>query len=199
MQYDKTLRNILAANVEHTMGVIEPLLADVHRAGELIADCFLGEGKLMSCSGSGAVAISQHLTSILVNGFEYERPSLPALALTTDTVVTGAVGEAGSRPEVYARQVRALGRAGDVLLLFAANTHSEALVQAVIAAHDRHMQVVAITGADDQDISSILAPEDNEIYINTCSHARIVEAHILLAHCFCKLIEHKLFGIGDSV
>lgn len=195
MQYNKSLRNILAANVEQTMGVIEPLLGDVHRAGELITDCFLRDGKLMLCGSSGAVAISQHLTAMLVNGFEYDRPSLPALALAATEAATC---DANSYRELYARQVRALGHPGDVLLLFSANTNSAALVQSVIAAHDRQLQVIAITGAEDQDVSSTLEAEDNEIYVATSSPARIVEAHLLIAHCFCALIEHKLFGIGES-
>ena len=198
MQYDKSLRNILAANVEQTMGLIEPLLADVHRAGELIADCFLRDGKLMSCGSAGAVAISQYLTSMLVNGSEYDRPSLPALTLGADNIATNAASEASGYRDVYARQLRALGKTDDVLLLFAANSNSAVLAQAVMAAHDGRIQVVAITGAEDQDISSILTPEDSEIYVASSSRARIVEAHLLIAHCFCDLIEHKLFGIGES-
>lgn len=195
MQADKPLRDILAANVEQTMGVIEPLLADIHRAGELITECFLRDGKLMSCGCSSGLAISQYLTAMLVNGIEYERPSLPAMSLATNAIGTDGNDD---RQDVYARQLHALGHASDVLLLFAANTNTTTLARTIIAAHERSIQVVAITGAEDQDISAILASEDREIYIATSSKTRIIEAHVLIAHCLCTLIEQSLFGIGES-
>ncbi len=195
MQHDKPLRDILAANVEQTMGVIEPLLTDIHDAGEIITDCFLRDAKLMLCGCSSASAISQYLTAMLANGVEYERPSLPAMMLSANAPATANVN---SQRDVYARQLHALGRAGDVLLLFSANTNAPTLVQTVIAAHERNIQVIAITGAEDQDVSATLAPESREIYVATSSKTRIIEAHVLIAHCLCTLIEQSLFGIGES-
>ncbi len=195
MRYDKPLRDILAANVEQTMGVIEPLLTDIDRAGELIAQCFLRDGKLMTCGCSSGLAISKYLTAMLANGIEYERPSLPAMTLATNVI---GAGNNDGKQDVYARQVHALGHSDDVLLLFAANNNAAALAQTIIAAHERSIQVVAITGAEDQDISATLAPEDREIYIATSSKTRIIEAHVLIAHCLCTLIEQSLFGIGES-
>ncbi len=195
MQHDNPLRDILAANVEQTMGVIEPLLADIRHAGELITDSFLRDGKLMLCGCSGASAISQYLTSMLANGIEYERPSLPAMMLSSNAVATVDVN---SQRDVYARQIHALGHTGDVLLLFSANTNAPALVRAVMAAHERHISVIAITGAEDQDVSATLAQDNREIYVATSSKTRIIEAHVLIAHCLCALIEQSLFGIGES-
>ena len=195
MQYDKPLRNILAANVEQTMGVIEPLLTDIQYAGALISECFLSDGKLMLCGCSSASAISQYLTAMLANGVEYDRPSLPAMMLSANAVATAKVDK---QCEVYSRQVYALGNASDVLLLFSANTNAPALAQTVLAAQERQMQVIAITGAEDQDVSATLAPRDKEIYIATSSKTRIIEAHVLIAHCLCTLIEQSLFGIGES-
>lgn len=192
MQNDSPLRDILAANVEQTMGVIEPLLADIHRAGELISECFLRDGKLMLCGCSSGLAISQYLTAMLANGIEYERPGLPAIILTASAIGTDA------NDSVYARQVHALGHANDVVLLFSANTNSSALARTITAAHERSMQVIAITGAEDQDISAILASNDREIYVASSSKTRIIEAHVLIAHCLCTLIEQSLFGLGDS-
>lgn len=178
------------------MGIVEPLLADIHRAGERITDCFLRDGKLMTCGCSSAAAISQYMTTLLLTGVKYDRPGLPALALTA---TAATLSDTNGQREIYARQVRALGHAGDVLLLLSANTNSAALVQTIVAAHDRNIAVVAVTGADDQDISAALAAEEDiELYVATSSRTRAIEAQVLIAHCCCALIEQALFGIGES-
>ena len=88
-----------------------------------------------------------------------------------------------------------MGQPGDVLLAVAASENNASLIQAIRAAHEREMLVVLLSGGDCKDVSSLILPEDVEIYVESSSAPRIVEMQTMIAHCLCKLIDHKLFGI----
>lgn len=181
-------------SIEATMNAGEsfaPLLAD---ASHLIVNALLAERKVLSCGTGLANANAQLLSSCLVNRFEQERPSLPALTLGTDTVAAGAIANDHTYNEVFAKQIRALGQAGDVLVLFASGSSSSALVQAVSAARDKDMSIVAFTGEKSADLGPVLDSHDLELRVPSQSSARTHEVHLLSLFCLCDLIDRQLFG-----
>ena len=159
-----------------------------------MVNCLLNEGKILTCGNGGSAGDAQHFSSELLNRFERERPSLPALALTTDSSTITSIANDYSYDEIFSKQIRALGQPGDVLLAISTSGNSGNVLQAIQAAHDRDMLVVALTGRDGGAMASLLLPEDSEIRVPARSTARIQEVHLLAIHCLCDLIDRQLFG-----
>lgn len=168
--------------------------ANIEAAGETMLRTLLAEGKILTCGNGGSAGDAQHFSSQLLNRFERERPSLPAISLASDISTMTSIADDYSYNEVFSKQIRALGQAGDTLLAISTNGKSSNIVQAVQAAHDRDMLIVALTGKDGGDISRILMPEDVEIRVADESSARIQEVHLLVIHCLCDYIDVALFG-----
>ena len=144
------------------------------------------------CCASAADA--QHFAAELVGRFERERPELPAIALTTDTSLLTAVANDYSFEHVFAKQVRALGAKGDVLLAISTSGNSPNVVAAVAAAHEREMRIVALTGKGGGTIGEMLAPEDVHLCVPHARTMRIQEVHILTIHCLCDVVDATLLG-----
>lgn len=191
------LRRLLAANAELTMGIVEAALPQLDIAASAIAQSYLADGKLITCGCGSASAISEYCAAIFADQLEQERPGLPALALSSSAIVSQSITHTSSTHEVYARQIRAHGMANDCLLIFGASRDSAAIVQLVSAAHDRGVQVIAVTGEQDANLASLLTPEDIEIRIQTNSPARLTEAELLISHGLCECVESHLFGLGE--
>ncbi|MBM3202346.1 phosphoheptose isomerase [Candidatus Woesearchaeota archaeon] len=163
-------------------------------AGMRMAQCLLSDGKILTCGNGGSAADAQHLSSELLNRFERDRPGLPAIALTTDTSTLTSIANDYRYDEVFAKPIRALGHAGDLLILYTSSGNSGNLLKAVTAAHDRDMSVIALTGRDGGALAPLLRETDLELRIPSGSTARIQEMHLLLTHCLCDQIDHQLFG-----
>jgi D-sedoheptulose 7-phosphate isomerase len=159
-----------------------------------MVNSLLNEGKILTCGNGGSAGDAQHFSSELLNRFERERPSLPALALTTDSSSISSLAKDYCEDEIFSKQIRALGQPGDVLLAISTSGNSGNVLQAIQAAHDRDMLVVALTGRDGGAMASLLLPEDSEIRVPARATARIQEVHLLAIHCLCDLIDRQLFG-----
>ena len=144
------------------------------------------------CCASAADA--QHFAAELVGRFERERPELPAIALSTDTSLMTAVANDYSFEQVFAKQVRALGGKGDVLLAISTSGNSPNVVAAVQAAQEREMRVVALTGKGGGRIGELLASGDVHLCVPHDRTARIQEVHLLTIHCLCDAIDATLLG-----
>jgi len=175
------------------MEVLVPVIAD---AALLISRQLLAERKILSCGNGGSAGDAQHFSSEMLNRFERERPGLPAMALTTDTSTLTSIANDYSYEEVFAKQVRALGQNGDVLLAISTSGNSANVVQAITAAHERGMHVVALTGKDGGAMAQQMRDGDVEIRVPSDSTARTQEVHLLTIHCLCDLIDRQLFGDG---
>ena len=171
------------------------LAADIARAAELITACLLNGNKLLSCGNGGSAADAQHFAAEMLNRFELERPGLPAIALTTDSSVLTSIANDYQYADVFSRQVRALGQTGDLLLAISTSGNSHNVIQAIDAAHDRSMQVLALTGRDGGQVTEILGKTDLELRVPADSTARIQEVHLMIIHSLCDLIDHKLIGV----
>lgn len=182
------------ASIETKQRSLEVLVPHITQASSLIIRSLLDGGKVMSCGNGGSAGDAQHFSSEMLNRFERERPGLPAIALSTDTSTLTSIANDYHYNDVFSKQVRALGQAGDVLLAISTSGNSANVLNAVTAAHDREMSVVALTGRDGGDLSGLLEGDDVEIRVPAEPTARIQEVHLLTIHCLCDLIDHQLFG-----
>ncbi len=172
----------------------EQLAESIAAAGLVMSDALLDDGKILSCGNGGSAADSQHFSSELLNRFERERPGLPALALTTDSSTLTSISNDYAYEEIFAKQVRALGKSQDVLLAISTSGNSENVFRAITAAHERGMRVVALTGRDGGRMADIYAADDVEIRVPATRTARIQEVHLVVIHCLCDLIDTALLG-----
>jgi D-sedoheptulose 7-phosphate isomerase len=153
------------------------------------------DGKILSCGNGGSAADAQHFSAELLNRFEVERPGLAAMALSTDTSTLTSIANDYDYNQVFSKQVRALGRAGDVLLAISTSGNSPNVVAAVTAAHECDMRVVALTGRNGGKIGELLRPDDVHICVPATNTARIQEVHLLSIHCLCDGIDCLLLGV----
>jgi D-sedoheptulose 7-phosphate isomerase len=163
-------------------------------AAQMITQCLLGGGKILSCGNGGSAGDAQHFSSEMLNRFEMERPGLPAIALTTDSSTLTSIANDYSYEQVFSKQVSALGQQGDILLAISTSGNSPNVNRAIEAAHEREMQVIAFSGKQGGDMASLLTDDDVEIRVPSDSTARIQEVHLLAIHCICDLVDHQLLG-----
>jgi D-sedoheptulose 7-phosphate isomerase len=157
--------------------------------------CLQEDGKILSCGNGGSAADAQHFSAELLNRFEVERPGLAAMALSTDSSTLTSIANDYDYNQVFSKQVRALGRAGDVLLAISTSGNSANVVAAVAAAHECDMRVVALTGRNGGKIGELLRPDDVHICVPATNTARIQEVHLLSIHCLCDGIDCLLLGV----
>ncbi|VEJ21721.1 phosphoheptose isomerase [Neisseria animaloris] len=162
------------------------------QAAELMLQCLMNDGKILACGNGGSAADAQHFAAEMTGRFEKERMELAAVALTTDTSALTAIGNDYGFDHVFSKQVRALGRAGDILIGISTSGNSANVIEAIHAAHERDMHVIALTGRDGGKIAALL--KDSDILLNVPHQrtARIQEVHILLIHALCDCIDSML-------
>ena len=183
-----------AQSIEAKQQAAEVLSAPTAQAAEIMLQCLMNDGKILACGNGGSAADAQHFAAEMTGRFEKERMELAAVALTTDTSALTAIGNDYGFDHVFSKQVRALGRPGDVLIGISTSGNSANIITAIEAAHERDMQVIAFTGRDGGKIAAML--KDNDILLNVPHPrtARIQEVHILLIHALCDCIDTMLLG-----
>jgi len=155
-------------------------------------------GKVLACGNGGSAADAQHFAAEFVGRFERERPELGAIALTTDTSIITAIANDYDFNVIFSRQVRALGQSGDVLLAITTSGNSANVLEAVKAAHERDMVVVALTGRGGGKMNQALRDTDIHICVPHERTARIQEVHLLTLHCICDGVDAQLMGDQDN-
>ena len=171
------------------------VLADpIGNAADLMFSVLTQGNKILACGNGGSAADCQHFAAELVGRFEKERLPLPAMALTTVSSIMTAVGNDYSFRDVFTKQVQAFGQPGDLLLAISTSGNSANVMDAIEAAHDREMTVVALTGKGGGAIGQMLTENDVHICVPHDRTARIQEVHLLVIHCICDGIDAALFG-----
>ncbi|WP_024304342.1 phosphoheptose isomerase [Pseudogulbenkiania sp. MAI-1] len=173
---------------------MEQLSPAVAAAAERMVACLMNEGKILACGNGGSAADAQHFAAEMVGRFEKERPGLAALSLATDSSALTAIGNDYDFDMVFSKQVRALGHTNDLLLAISTSGNSANVIEAIYAAHERGMGVIALTGKDGGKIGEILTADDIQLNVPAGRTARIQEVHILLIHALCDAIDYMLLG-----
>ena len=188
------VRSNFEQSIQTARSLIDELAPMVTKAAVVMADALLNERKILVCGNGGSAADAQHFSAEMLNRFERERPGLPALALTTDSSTLTSIGNDYRFEDIFAKQVRALGQPGDVLLAISTSGNSANINLAVDAAHERGMACVALNGRNGGKLTAMLADGDVDICVAGPSTARIQEIHAIVIHCLCDLIDYQLLG-----
>jgi D-sedoheptulose 7-phosphate isomerase len=168
--------------------------APLAAAAALLADCLRAGGKVLACGNGGSAADAQHFAAELVNRFERERPPLASVALTTDTSTLTSIANDYDYGQVFAKQVKAIGRRGDALLAISTSGNSANVIEAMRAAAELGIRVVALTGGGGGKMAALVGGGDVHVCVPHKTTARIQEVHLLALHCLCDAIDLQLFG-----
>jgi len=157
-----------------------------------MTDCLRSGGKVMACGNGGSAADAQHFAAELIGRFERERQELATIALTTDSSILTAVGNDYSYDEVFSKQVRGLGKPGDILLGISTSGNSKNVVKAIEAAKKLGMKIIALTGNGGGKIATLLDSGDIHLCAPSTRTARIQETHLVLLHSLCDGVDHLM-------
>ena len=171
------------------------LVAPITRGATLLAAALRAGGKVLACGNGGSAADAQHFAAELINRFEVERAPLAAVALTTDSSTLTSIANDYAYEQVFSKQVRGIGRRGDVLLAISTSGNSRNVIEAMQAAHELGMRVIALTGGGGGKMAALLSGEDVHICVPHKVTARIQEVHLLVLHCLCDAIDFQLFEV----
>jgi D-sedoheptulose 7-phosphate isomerase len=175
----------------------EWLAAPLASAIAAMTHTLINDGKILACGNGGSAADAQHFAAELVGRFEADRQGLSAIALTTDTSILTSIGNDYAFKHVFSRQIRALGHAGDMLLAISTSGNSVNILEAIRAAHEHDMQVIALTGRGGGRACALLREEDIHLCVPAQRTARIQEVHLLMIHCLCDGIDNLLMGVNE--
>ena len=191
---EERIYNIFQSSVDAKIQCSEQLLPQIVNASAILVECLLNGNKLLICGNGPSAALAQLFTNNLINRFERERPSLPAITLGCDLTNVTSIAYESSFNEIFAKEIRALGNAGDVLVILSSSGNPSNLLQAIQAAHERGMRVATLSGRNGGNLSALLDNEDKELLVPVDSRSRIHEIHLLILFCLCDLIDEQLFG-----
>jgi D-sedoheptulose 7-phosphate isomerase len=194
MDHEARIRAHFAASAALKAESGPRLAPAIARAAEVMTTCLFADGRILACGNGGSAADAQHFAAEMVGRFERERPELPAIALTVDSSVLTAIANDYAFDQVFAKQVRALGRKGDVLLAFSTSGNSANVIAAIDAAHEREMHVVALTGRGGGRIGELLGDGDVHVCVPHERTAHVQEVHLAALHCLCDTIDRTLLG-----
>jgi len=195
--YDR-IKHQFSESIQTKILAADVLLPTLLTAGEKLTECLLNGHKVLSCGNGPSACDALRFAGHMLNRFKGERPPLPALALTSDTSAITGIANDSAYQDIFAKQIRGLGQAGDVLLAISTSGNSASILHAVKAAHDRNLEIIALTGGDGGKMSELLRETDVEIRVPASDTARAQETHILIIHCLCDIIDYQLFGHGEN-
>ena len=195
-----TLVRLQARSAQHFLDSIEVQQVAAKELPVIVAiavlamvECLNAGGKIMACGNGGSAADAQHFAAELMGRFERERRELAAVALTTDTSILTAVGNDYSYDQVFSKQVRGLGKSGDILLAITTSGNSKNVIKAVEAAQAMGIKVVALSGNGGGQLNKVLGANDLLLAAPSSRTARIQEIHLVLLHALCDGIDHVIF------
>jgi D-sedoheptulose 7-phosphate isomerase len=194
MSLQDRIINHFSDSIQIQQETINTLSELIEYAAQRLVSSLLNDKKILTCGNGRSATSAQLLSSAMLNQFERDRPSLPVIALTTDTATITAIANEFHFDDIFSKQLRALGQSGDVLVVYTDGYNSTNIAKVITAAHDKEISVIALTGNTGGLIPPLLQETDIEIRIPSTSSARIQEAHILITDCLCDLIDHQLFG-----
>lgn len=186
-------------SIQTKINSADSIINIIAEASEEIVQALLEGHKILCCGNGGSACDALHFSSQMLNRYKQERPGLPVLALNSDVPTLTAIANDYHFSDIFAKQIRAMGQPGDLLLAITTSGNSTNIVNAIKAAHDKGMGVIALTGYDGGKIVDHLQEKDIEIRVPAYDTARIQETHILIIHCICDIVDFRLFGHGEVI
>lgn len=183
-----------AHHMEQTAQAASHTAPAISHAADALVNTLLADGKIITCANGSANVLAQYFCTALLNRFDQDRPALPAINLGADATTYSAICRDNRFNDTFSRQVRAIGKADDLLLVIVDDGHKANLIQAIQAAHDREMKVLVISARAKTDMTSLLHPEDHEIALNNLNANEAAPLLMVIVNILCALIDRKLFG-----
>jgi DnaA initiator-associating protein len=184
-----------AESIQTKIVAAEALPEFIEKAAKAIADTLINGNKILICGNGGAAALSQIFASHLLNKYEKERPSLPAISITADSALLSAIATDSHFDEIYAKQIAAIAQTGDILMVISHGGNSRNMIKAVEVALSKSIQIIALNGVDGGELAGLLGADDIEIRAPSDKGSRIEEVHLLVINCLSDLIDQQLFPI----
>ncbi len=182
-----------AESIQTKIVAAEALPEVIEKAAKALSAALIRGNKILVCGNGGAAALAQIFASHLLNKYETDRPSLPALAITADSALVSAIATDSHFDEIYAKQISALAQSGDVLLAISHGGNSRNMIKAVETALSKSIQIIALNGVDGGELAGLLGSDDVEIRAPSDKGSRIEEIHLLVINCLSDLIDQQLF------
>ncbi|OGT35096.1 MAG: phosphoheptose isomerase [Gammaproteobacteria bacterium RIFCSPHIGHO2_12_FULL_37_14] len=193
------IKSNFTESIQTKINSADAIINVIAEASEEIVQALLEGNKILSCGNGGSACEALHFSSQMLNRFKQERPGLPAFALSSDLPTLTAIANDYHFSDVFAKQIRALGHTGDLLLAISTSGNSINILNAIKAAHDKNIGVIALTGHDGGKIADHLQEKDIEVRVPAFETARIQETHLLIIHCICDIVDFRLFGHGETI
>jgi len=192
------IQNTFTESIQTQIAATEALSGAIEHAGMVMVQGLLTGNKILTCGNGGSASLAQHFSAQLLNQFETERPSLPAICLAADSNTLTSVATNYQYDELFSKQIRALGNNGDVLLAISTTGNAKNVIKAIESAVSRDIPIIALTAHDGGDIAGLLGENDVEIRVPSARTARINEVHLIVLHCLCEIIDTTLFPQTES-
>lgn len=181
-------------SIDTKMRAMQTMPESIERAALMMLQALFNGNKIMSCGNGGSAGDAQHFSSEMLNRYEQERPGLAAIALSTDTSTITSIANDYRYRDVFSKQIKALGQPGDILFAISTSGNSANVVEATLAAHEKDILVIALTGKGGGELAQVLNEKDIELRVPSDRTARIQEVHLLTIHCLCEVIDQQLLG-----
>lgn len=190
------MQNYIRSQIDEAGKIIDAMAKDtnlqttVQAAAQACIACLNSEGKILLAGNGGSAADAQHIAGEFVSRFAFDRPGLPAIALTTDTSILTAIGNDYGYEKLFARQVQAHGRAGDVFIGYSTSGKSPNVLRALEEARQRGLSTIGLTGNHGGPMTDLC---DFLLEVPSANTPKIQEGHLILGHILCGLVENALF------
>ncbi|NWO08425.1 MAG: SIS domain-containing protein [Alteromonadaceae bacterium] len=183
-----------ASHMEHTAEAASTVAPAIEEVADACVASLLQDGKIVACANGNANVLAQYLCTALLARLVQERPALPAINLGADATTYSAICRDNRFNDTFSRQVQAIGKPGDLLVVVVDDGHKANLIQAIQAAHDREMRVVVLSAKARSDITSLMHPEDIELALNDLPAPEATPLLMVIINAVCDMIDQKLFG-----
>jgi len=193
----KYIKNQIKKSYETKLAIYEneELLNKIEEVSKLCVELYKGDKKTILAGNGGSAADAQHIAAEMVGRYGFDRPSLPSLALTTDTSALTAIGNDYGYDKVFSRQLEGMGQSGDIFIGISTSGNSKNIINAFDSAKEKGITTVALVGKDGGEMAKIA---DIALVVPSDSTPRIQESHILIGHIICDIIEKEIFADGVS-
>lgn len=194
MSLQKNIKHQITESIQTLQLLMDESGDLIEFAAQQIVNALLADKKVLCCGNAVSVSNAQYFVSVMINRYERVRPSLPAISLANDVQMITSIANTQHYDDIYAKQLRALGHASDVLLIYCVEGSALNQVKLINTAHEKQIQVILLAGENETTLPALLHESDVCVSVPSQSPQRIHEAHLLLTHCLCDLVDSQLFG-----